>query len=59
MGKISDQRYEVTPKATRKSMSGMVRLEPMFPAFQTRILSIISHFLFVGNPAYENKRPGS
>ena len=59
MGKISDQRYEVTPKATRKSMSGMVRLEPMFPASQARILSIISHFLFVGNPANKNKRPGS
>ena len=35
MGKVSDQRYEVTPKATRKSMSAMVRLEPMFPASQT------------------------
>lgn len=29
------------------------------PASQTRVLSIISHFLFVGNPAYGNKLPGS
>lgn len=35
MGKISNQGYEVTPKATRKLMSAMVRLEPMFPASQT------------------------
>lgn len=59
MGEISDQRCKVTPKATRKSMSAMVRLEPMSPASQTRVLPIVSHFPFFGNPAYENKLPGS